>query len=70
MIGVWTVASAVIAADDRVAKGTFYFDHSVAADPAAKCEVRTVDGASNASTRGGKLIRAPLSQFSKCVADR
>jgi hypothetical protein len=29
----------------RVAKGTFYFDHSAGADSAAKYEVRTVDGA-------------------------
>jgi len=30
---------------DRVAKGTYYFDHSAGADLAAKYEVRTVDGA-------------------------
>ena len=30
---------------DKVAKGTYYFDHSAGADPAAKYEVRTVDGA-------------------------
>jgi hypothetical protein len=29
---------------DRVAKGTYYFDHSAGADLAAKYEVRTVDG--------------------------
>jgi hypothetical protein len=34
---------------DRVAKGTFYFDHSAGADPAARYEVRTVDGAGNVS---------------------
>ena len=34
---------------DKVAKGTFYFDHSVGADPAARYEVRTVDGAGNVS---------------------
>ncbi len=34
---------------DRVAKGTYYFDHSAGADPAAKYEIRTVDGAGNAS---------------------
>jgi hypothetical protein len=34
---------------DRVAKGTYYFDHSAGADLAAKYEVRTVDGAGNAS---------------------
>ncbi len=36
---------------DRVAKGTYYFDHSVGADLAAKYEVRTVDGAGNASAK-------------------
>jgi hypothetical protein len=30
---------------DKVAKGTYYFDHSAGADVAAKYEVRTVDGA-------------------------
>jgi hypothetical protein len=34
---------------DKVAKGTFYFDHSAGADLAAKYEVRTVDGAGNTS---------------------
>jgi hypothetical protein len=34
---------------DKVAKGTFYFDHSAGADPAASYEVRTVDGAGNVS---------------------
>jgi hypothetical protein len=37
------------AAIDRVAKGTYYFDHAAGADPAAKYEVRTVDGAGNVS---------------------
>jgi hypothetical protein len=35
---------------DRVAKGTYYFDHSAGADLAAKYEVRTVDGAGLRST--------------------
>lgn len=35
---------------DRVAKGTYYFDHSAGADPAARYEVATVDGAGNVST--------------------
>jgi hypothetical protein len=39
------------AALDKVAKGTFYFDHSVGADAAAGYEIRTVDGAGNVSTR-------------------
>jgi len=34
---------------DRVAKGTYYFDHSAGADPAARYEVCTVDGDGNAS---------------------
>jgi hypothetical protein len=36
---------------DKVAKGTFYFDHSAGADLAARYELRTVDGAGNASAR-------------------
>ncbi|MCX7424521.1 MAG: hypothetical protein NTW96_02630 [Planctomycetia bacterium] len=35
---------------DRVAKGTYYFDHSAGADLAAKYEVLAVDGAGNASS--------------------
>jgi hypothetical protein len=34
---------------DRLAKGTFYFDHSAGADLAARYEIRTVDGAGNLS---------------------
>jgi hypothetical protein len=37
------------AAIDKVAKGCYYFDHSAGADQGAKYEVRTVDGAGNAS---------------------
>ena len=36
---------------DKVSKGTYYFDHSAGADLAARYEIRTVDGASNASAR-------------------
>jgi hypothetical protein len=36
---------------DKVAKGTFYFDHSAGADVAARYELRTVDGAGNASAK-------------------
>ena len=36
---------------DKVAKGTFYFDHSAGADLAANYEVRTVDGAGNVSPK-------------------
>jgi len=39
------------AAIDKVAKGTFYFDHSAGADAAATYEVRAVDGAGNASAK-------------------
>ncbi len=34
---------------DKVAKGTFYFDHSAGADLAATYDIRTVDGAGNVS---------------------
>ncbi len=33
----------------KAAKGTFYFDHSAGADPAARYAVRTVDGSGNSS---------------------
>jgi hypothetical protein len=36
---------------DKVAKGTYYFDHSAGADLAGKYEVRTVDGAGNVSDK-------------------
>ncbi len=36
---------------DKVAKGTFYFDHSAGADLAARYELRTVDGAGNTSAK-------------------
>ena len=36
---------------DKVAKGTFYFDHSAGADLAATYEVQTVDGAGNVSAK-------------------
>jgi hypothetical protein len=36
---------------DRVAKGTYYFDHSAGADLSAKYEVCTVDGSGNASPK-------------------
>ena len=45
---------------DRVAKGTYYFDHSAGADLAARYEVLTVDGANNASPKalaGGPTVR-------------
>jgi hypothetical protein len=36
---------------DKVAKGTYYFDHSAGADPAVRYEVRAVDGSGNVSER-------------------
>ncbi|MEI6071972.1 MAG: hypothetical protein WCS31_09280 [Verrucomicrobiae bacterium] len=36
---------------DKVAKGAYYFDHSVGADLASNYEVRTVDGAGNVSPK-------------------
>jgi hypothetical protein len=36
---------------DKVSKGTYYFDHSAGADLAARYEICTVDGASNASAK-------------------
>lgn len=35
---------------ERVDKGSFYFDHSAGADPAALYEVRAIDGSGNEST--------------------
>jgi hypothetical protein len=48
---------------DRVAKGTYYFDHSAGADLAAKYEVRTVDGAGLRS----ELIAAEASGGKRAV---
>ena len=48
---------------DKVAKGTFYFDHSAGADPAAKYEIRTVDGSGNVSdkmTADGPVSKSAL----------
>jgi hypothetical protein len=48
---------------DKVAKGDFYFDHSAGADVAANYEVRTVDGAGNASVlvaARGPVVRPSL----------
>jgi hypothetical protein len=52
---------------DRVAKGLYYFDHSAAADPAAKYEIRAVDGAGNTS----KAISAagPAAKRSRVIDD-
>ena len=45
---------------DRVAKGTYYFDHSAGGDLAAKYEVRTVDGAGNASGKARLPVPRPV----------
>jgi hypothetical protein len=48
---------------DKVAKGTFYFDHSAGADLAARYDVCTVDGAGNASPKiTAKGHAGPLAQ--------
>jgi len=52
---------------DKVAKGTFYFDHSAGADLAAKYEVRTVDGAGNAS--GKAAARGPAAKPARVYDD-
>jgi hypothetical protein len=36
---------------DKIAKGTYYFDHSAGADSAARYEVKAVDGSGNASEK-------------------
>ena len=56
------------AAIDRVAKGTYYFDHSAGADLAAKYEVRTVDGAGNVSA--GASAVGPEARPARIVDDR
>ncbi|MCE5197965.1 MAG: hypothetical protein ABFD54_06795 [Armatimonadota bacterium] len=49
---------------DKVAKGTFYFDHSAGADLAANYEVRSVDGTGNVSSKatakGAKADRSMI----------
>ncbi|MBI5091160.1 MAG: hypothetical protein HZB26_01810 [Candidatus Hydrogenedentes bacterium] len=52
---------------DKVAKGGFYFDHSAGADLAATYEVRTVDGAGNASSN--TLANGPKCKPSRIVDD-
>ena len=54
---------------DKVAKGTFYFDHSAGADLAARYEIRTVDGAGNVSPRAAAkgLAAKPAQIFDDVV---
>ncbi|MCC6822699.1 MAG: hypothetical protein IT579_18360, partial [Verrucomicrobia subdivision 3 bacterium] len=52
---------------DKVAKGTFYFDHSAGADPAARYELRTVDGAGNASAPA--LAKGPAVKLAQVCDD-
>jgi len=55
------------AAIDKVAKGTYYFDHSAGADPAARYEVCTVDGAGNASAKAAGV--GPAAKPARIVDD-
>ncbi len=55
------------AAIDKVAKGVYYFDHSAGADLAAKYEIRTVDGAGNASSKAA--AHGPAARPSRIVDD-
>jgi len=52
---------------DVVAKGTFYFDHSVGADPAVAYAVRTVDGAANVSAP--RAAHGPVAVAAKVYDD-
>jgi hypothetical protein len=52
---------------DKVAKGTFYFDHSAGADLAAAYEVRTVDGAGNPSPTAA--AHGPAAEPSRIIDD-
>ena len=52
---------------DKVAKGTFYFDHSAGADLAVQYEIRTVDGAGNASPR--TYAEGPISKPAQVFDD-
>jgi hypothetical protein len=53
---------------DKIAKGTFYFDHSAGADIAAAYEVRAVDGAGNWSEHG--LAAGPSAKRARIFDDR
>lgn len=52
---------------DKVAKGTYYFDHSAGADLAARYEVVTVDGAGNLAPAA--LARGPAVPRSQVIDD-
>lgn len=52
---------------DKLAKGTFYFDHSAGADLAATYEVRSVDGAGNVSVKA--LVSGPAAKPAKVFDD-
>jgi hypothetical protein len=52
---------------DKLAKGTFYFDHSAGADLAADYEVRSVDGARNVSEKAP--VPGPRAHPAKIVDD-
>ena len=53
---------------DKVAKGSYYFDHSAGADLAAVYEVQAVDGAGNASDLG--TASGPPSKRSQIIDDK
>ncbi|MCL5098316.1 MAG: hypothetical protein M1608_12480 [Candidatus Omnitrophica bacterium] len=52
---------------DRVAKGTYYFDHSAGADLAADYEICAVDGAGNASAK--TVATGPIARLSSIFDD-
>ncbi|MCL5099092.1 MAG: hypothetical protein M1608_16465, partial [Candidatus Omnitrophica bacterium] len=52
---------------DKLAKGTFYFDHSAGADLAANYEVRSVDGSGNVS--GKVKVSGPAARTAKVFDD-
>ncbi|HET6387142.1 MAG TPA: hypothetical protein VFJ58_27455, partial [Armatimonadota bacterium] len=51
----------------RAAKGHYFFDHSAGADPAARYEIVTVDGAGNRS--GSVLADGPIAPRARVVDD-
>ena len=52
---------------DKVAKGTFYFDHLAGADLAGRYEVRTVDGSGNRSAPAAASGSSPAGRA--CIVD-
>ena len=52
---------------DKLAKGTYYFDHSAGADLAATYEIRAVDGAGNVSSK--TAANGPAAKAAKVYDD-